>query len=169
MEKRVPKKLGLKKDWPAVIYLILAIAGFFVIFYDFWKLQNLSFQLYIPVIMGIILIGIGGFFRVKSRMTLKKAGFNIVNSYKLQIVGGHRLITEGLYSYIRHPLYLGEITRNLGFAVLFSSLYGLVVMIIANLFLVFRIQVEERMLVAEFGEEYEEYKRKTKKLLPYIY
>ena len=169
MESRTPKKLGLKKDWPAVIYLILALTGFFVIFYDFWKLQNLSFQLYIPVITGIILIGIGGFFRIKSRTILKKAGFNMVNSYKLQIVSDHRLITEGVYSYIRHPLYLGEIIRNIGLAVLFSSLYGLVVMIIANLFLVVRIQAEEKMLVSEFGEEYEEYKSRTKKLLPYIY
>jgi len=121
------------------------------------------------VVIGIVLICIGGALRITSRITLKKAGFTIVNSYKLQIVGGHRLITNGIYSYIRHPLYLGEMTRNLGFAILFSSLYGLVVMILANIFLILRIEIEEKMLIAEFGSEYEEYKKKTKKLIPNLY
>ena len=169
MREMIPKKLGWKKDWPALIYLVLVCIGFFVIGYDFWKLQHLNFRLYILVVIGIVLICIGGALRITSRITLKKAGFNIVNSYKLQIVGGHRLITNGIYSRIRHPLYLGEMTRNLGFAILFSSLYGLVVMILANIFLILRIGIEEKMLIAEFGSEYEEYKKKTKKLIPNLY
>jgi len=163
------KKLGWKKDWATLVYLALALLAFFVIAYDFWILQKLQFQLYIPVIVGLALIFMGGTFRISSRTTLKKAGFNIVNSYKLQIVIGQKLVTTGIYSHIRHPLYLGEITRNLGFAVLFSSLYGFVIMVIANIFLVIRIQTEEKMLVSEFGAEYEQYKKRTKKLLPYIY
>ena len=35
--------------------------------------------------------------------------------------------------------------------------------------LLFRIGIEERMLVEEFGAEYEEYMRRTKKLIPYVY
>jgi protein-S-isoprenylcysteine O-methyltransferase Ste14 len=35
--------------------------------------------------------------------------------------------------------------------------------------LLFRIGIEERMLVEEFGVEYEEYMRRTKKLIPYVY
>lgn len=169
MSERTSKKLGWKKDWAAIVYLILVLIGFSVIAYDFWKLQHLNFQLNIFAVIGIALIFIGGTFRITSRVTLKKAGFNMVNSYKLQIVSGQHLITTGIYSHIRHPLYLGEITRNLGFAVLFSSLYGFVVMLIANIFLVIRIQTEEKMLISEFGKEYEEYKKRTKKLLPYVY
>lgn len=165
----VPKKLGWKKDWAALFYLVLVIIGFCVIGYDFWKFQHLNFRLYILVGIGIVLICIGGALRITSRITLKKAGFNMINSYKLQIVGRQRLITNGIYSHIRHPLYLGEMTRNLGFAILFSSLYGFVVMILANIFLILRIEIEEKMLIAEFGPEYEEYKKKTKKLLPHLY
>ena len=169
MSEMEPKKLGWKKDWAALFYLALVLIGFCVIGYDFWKIQHLNFQLYTIVVIGIVLICIGGALRITSRMTLKKAGFSMVNSYKLQIVGGQRLITDGIYSRIRHPLYLGEMTRNLGFALLFSSLYGLIVMIIANIFLFYRIEIEEKMLIAEFGLEYEEYKKKTKKLIPHLY
>ena len=162
------RKLGWRRDWPALFYLNFAIIGFFVIAYDFWKIQGLRFQ-YLFVVVGFVLVIIGGSFRIKSRVALKKAGFGIVNSYKLQIVGGQRLVTDGIYSFIRHPLYLGEMTRNLGFAVLFASLYGFVFMVIANSFLIVRISIEERMLLDEFGTEYEEYRRRTKKLIPYIY
>lgn len=163
------RKLGWKKDWPALLYLMLTVLGFAISIYDFWKLQDLNFQIGIPLVLGIILLIIGGTFRVTSRMTLTKAGFNMINSFKLQIVGNQRLITDGVYSHIRHPLYLGEISRNLGFALFFASLYGLVVMIIANVFLILRIRIEERMLIAQFGREYEEYMKKTHKLIPYIY
>jgi protein-S-isoprenylcysteine O-methyltransferase Ste14 len=40
---------------------------------------------------------------------------------------------------------------------------------IANVFLVIRIRTEERMLMDQFGKEYEEYQKKTKKLIPFIY
>ncbi len=97
------------------------------------------------------------------------AGFGLLNSSRLQIVEGQRLLTDGVYGHIRHPLYLGEITRNLGFPILLSSLYGLVVMLVGNLFLLFRIEIEESMLLDEFGQEYEEYRKRTKKLIPHLY
>jgi len=97
------------------------------------------------------------------------AGFGLLNSARLQIVEGHQLLTDGVYSRIRHPLYLGEIMRNLGFTLILSSLYGFVIVLVGSLFLPFRIEIEERMLLAEFGQEYEEYKKRTKKLIPYIY
>ena len=42
-------------------------------------------------------------------------------------------------------------------------------MMIAYLFLLARIQIEERMLIAKFGKEYKDYIKNTYKLIPYIY
>jgi protein-S-isoprenylcysteine O-methyltransferase Ste14 len=64
---------------------------------------------------------------------------------------------------------LGEISRNLGFVLILSSVYGTLMVLLASSFLLFRIQLEEKMLVTEFGDEYEEYKRKTKRIMPFIY
>ena len=163
------RKLGLKEDWASIPYVLIVITGFIVSIYDFWKIQNMRFQLNVPVIIGIILLVIGGTLRMISRRALMKAGFGLVNSSRLQIVENQRLVTNGVYNYIRHPLYLGEINRNLGFAILLSSLYGLAVMFLGNIFLLFRIEIEERMLIDEFGDEYEEYRKRTNKLFPYIY
>ena len=166
---REPKEIGWRRDWPVIPYIFGVIIGFVVSVYDFWKIQHLNFQLSTFIIIGIILLVIGGSLRIISRVTLTKAGFNIVNSYKLQIVKNHQLITGGIYSHIRHPLYLGEMSRNIGFALILSSFYGTILMIIADIFLLFRIEIEEKMLIDEFGHEYEKYKSKTKKFLPYVY
>jgi protein-S-isoprenylcysteine O-methyltransferase Ste14 len=53
--------------------------------------------------------------------------------------------------------------------IILSSLYGIVVMGIGLIFLLIRIEMEERMLTEAFGNEYEEYKRTTKKLIPFLY
>jgi protein-S-isoprenylcysteine O-methyltransferase Ste14 len=150
-------------------YLGLEVFAAFFIMYDFWFWQHHIVQWYGPVEVGVALICLGGVLRMVSRFTLKKAGFTILNSVKLQIVGDQKLITDGIYGRIRHPLYLGEMTRNIGFAVLLSSWYGLGLVVVANLFLVVRIPREERMLVEAFGDEYKEYRKKTKRLVPYIY
>jgi len=63
---------------------------------------------------------------------------------------------------------LGETLRNLGFIVIPSSLYGMLLIVVA-IFLLFRIEIEEKILIEEFEEEYREYQRNTKKLIPYIY
>jgi protein-S-isoprenylcysteine O-methyltransferase Ste14 len=64
---------------------------------------------------------------------------------------------------------LGEILRNVGIVSIFSSGYGILFIMIGIIFLLFRINAEEKMLVEAFGSDYENYKRKTKRLIPYIY
>jgi protein-S-isoprenylcysteine O-methyltransferase Ste14 len=108
---------------------------------------------------------------MKARLQLKnKAGFDsLVGTSKLKIVKEHRLVKDGLYKHVRHPLYLGEILRNLGFVVIFSSVYATLIVLLASTFLFFRMDIEEKLLISVFGEEYKKYKRTTKRLIPFIY
>ena len=163
------RKLSLRQDWPTIPYLIIILSGIAVSVYDFIFLQSLRIQLSLENITGVVLMIMGGALRAVSRLTLRGAGFSVVNSARLRIVEKQRLITEGVYGYIRHPLYLGEIVRNMGFALAASSLYGLILMLLGNLMLLFRIRIEEKMMVEEFGAEYTEYMLRTKKFIPYIY
>lgn len=163
------KRLGLREDWALVPFLVLTCLGFLVSVYDFWILQGLSIGLSTHLIIGIILVLTGAALRETSRMMLMRAGFGLLDSARLKIVEGHQLITDGVYSHIRHPLYLGEILRNIGFTLILFSLYGLVLVIVGSLFLPFRIEIEERLLLEKFGQEYEEYRKRTKRLIPYVY
>lgn len=162
------RKLSLREDWPAIPYTTLILIGIAISVYDLIILQGLRIQLY-PMIIGVALVIVGGSIRAISRMTLKRAGFGLANSARLRVVEKQKIVTNGIYRYIRHPLYLGEIIRNIGFALAAYSLYGLITILIGNALLLFRIGIEERMLVEEFGGEYEEYMSRTKRLVPYVY
>jgi protein-S-isoprenylcysteine O-methyltransferase Ste14 len=161
--------LSLKEDWAVIPYIALILIGFIVSNVDFVYLQMHVFQLF-NAIIGIPILAFGAVMRFLPRKSLSKAGFkSIWKTPYLQIVEDHRLVTDGYYKHIRHPIYLGEIARMFGWVITLSSLYGLLFMIIGSMFLLIRIEVEEKMLIEAFGEEYREYQRKTKKLIPYIY
>lgn len=156
-------------DWTALPFLVTATAGFVGAVLDFVFLQNMRFQVY--ALAGLFMLLVGMYLRTKARFELKKkAGFgSIVATAKLQIVQDHHLVTDGLYRHIRHPLYLGETLRNLGFVLVFSSVYGVLLAAASTVFLLFRIRNEEKMLVQVFGDEYRKYQRKTKKMIPHVY
>jgi methanethiol S-methyltransferase len=78
------------------------------------------------------------------------------------------LITHGLYSQMRHPLYTGTI---LVFAGLFCfiPLYAyLISSLITFSYIPIGIRLEERKLIAQFGEEYRAYKKQVKALTPWF-
>ena len=162
-------KKSFRDDWTSLPFVIITSIGFFVALIDFIFLQNLKFHFF--SIIGLALVIIGGYLRMKARLILrKKAGFdNIVSTSRLQIVEDQKLLKIGPYKYIRHPLYLGEILRNLGLVSIFSSAYGILLVFIGTILLLFRIKMEEEMLIEAFGSEYSDYKKATKRLIPYIY
>ena len=168
-DKLLEMKKTVREDWTVLPFLTLTLLGFIAAVLDFIYRQNFDFQVF--AVAGLLLLLTGGIIRMKARLELKKkAGFgSFTGTAKLQIVKEHQLVKDGLYKHIRHPLYLGEILRNLGFVVIFSSVYGTLIVLLASIFLLFRIDLEEKMLIAVFGEEYKEYKRKTNKIIPYIY
>ena len=79
-----------------------------------------------------------------------------------------KLVTSGIYSKIRHPIYLSVIIAFLGISTFFYALNLYIVWIIAVLFLIFKISKEETYLLKKFPE-YAEYRQKSWKLMPYLY
>ncbi|MFQ5712267.1 MAG: methyltransferase family protein [Candidatus Geothermarchaeales archaeon] len=70
---------------------------------------------------------------------------------------------------MRHPAYLGSLLLSPGIPLIFSSFYGfLLILWIIPCFL-YRIRIEESMLLEKFGDEYREYMKETKKIIPFIY
>jgi protein-S-isoprenylcysteine O-methyltransferase Ste14 len=88
----------------------------------------------------------------------------------LTIQEGHRLLTDNIYSRVRHPSYTGLLVRSLGWALVFRSLVGLVAWLALLAFIVKRIRHEEQVLESEFTSEWEAYRRRTRwRLLPGVY
>jgi protein-S-isoprenylcysteine O-methyltransferase Ste14 len=89
---------------------------------------------------------------------------------RLTIKSDHQLVTDGLYSLIRHPIYTSYILLFLGFCVMLQSVWGAgLLLIVCLVWFGSRIAIEEQMLEERFGEEYQSYCQQTKRLFPYIY
>jgi protein-S-isoprenylcysteine O-methyltransferase Ste14 len=81
-----------------------------------------------------------------------------------------QLKTDGLYRWVRHPSYSGFLLIVAGMALGTCRLLSFVVILIPICCAMFyRISVEERALAESFGDNYEQYRRKTKRIIPGIY
>ena len=79
------------------------------------------------------------------------------------------LISTGVYSFVRHPKYLGDLLMLFGAPLLLGSISGLIIGFIAFVVLVGRLIGEEKMLVTEL-EGYEEYKEKEPyRMIPFVW
>ncbi len=91
-------------------------------------------------------------------------------SITLEVREQHRLITQGVYRRIRHPMYLALALYSVGQALVIPNLVaGPANLIAFAILLAFRVRAEERMMVAEFGDEYAAYSVRTKRLIPGVW
>ncbi len=116
-------------------------------------------------VSGIVLLVTGILFRIWAIEKLGKHFTPTVQSKKEQ-----KLITSGPYSVIRHPSYLGAFTAITGTGVLLNSIAGSIISFSCMLYAYYvRILLEEKALTEQFGKDYENYRSKTKKLIPFIW
>ena len=81
----------------------------------------------------------------------------------------HKLVQSGIYGVLRHPLYLGAIFAMVGIALVFRSWLIIPGSVLVNAFVLARISREEKLLAEHFKVEFAAYRRRTWRLLPYIY
>jgi protein-S-isoprenylcysteine O-methyltransferase Ste14 len=82
----------------------------------------------------------------------------------------HRLVRTGLFRLVRHPSYSGLLLVLVGLGLSFGNWLSLAVILVPFLAaLLYRIRVEESSLVEVFGQDYIEYCKSTKRLLPGIF
>jgi protein-S-isoprenylcysteine O-methyltransferase Ste14 len=90
-------------------------------------------------------------------------------STEVTIQEGHKLVTDGLFQYLRHPRYLGIIVFSLGISLVFRSWLALILVVAMTLVLLWRIHDEEALMHEEFGADWESYSQKSWRLIPFVY
>jgi protein-S-isoprenylcysteine O-methyltransferase Ste14 len=93
---------------------------------------------------------------------LISAGWNVLYRAQRQ----HKLATTGAYAYVRHPQYVGFVLVMLGFLLQWPTLLTLAMFPVLVVMYVRLAHTEERYALAEFGSEYERYKRETPAFVP---
>ncbi len=116
-------------------------------------------------VTGLILILAALAIRIWSRAHIRG-----LYSGHVEVQADHQLVQSGPYRLVRHPGYVGFLLLTLGVVLGYSSLIGLISIPLLLLpGLAYRINVEERLLQEQFGEEFRDYKARTKKLIPGIW
>lgn len=90
-------------------------------------------------------------------------------SVDVTIQENHKLITTGPYKYIRHPRYTGIIVFLSGIPLVFNSWIFILTGTLLVIVLLWRIKDEERLMLEEFRDDWTEYKKRTRLLIPFIW
>ena len=126
---------------------------------DFWTFGGDTLRWF-----GLILYAAGGALRLWPVFVLGRRFSGLV-----AIQPGHTLVTSGVYSRIRHPSYLGLLINMLGWALVFRSGIGVLLTALMLLPLSARIRSEEALLGEQFGAQYDDYRARTWRLIPFLY
>jgi protein-S-isoprenylcysteine O-methyltransferase Ste14 len=85
----------------------------------------------------------------------------------LQILEGHKLITKGIYAYIRHPMYASEWLWVFAQPLLLQNwIAGVAAALLFIPFYFGRVAGEEQMMLKQFGKEYEAYMKRSGRVVP---
>jgi protein-S-isoprenylcysteine O-methyltransferase Ste14 len=126
---------------------------------DFWTIDGDETRW-----IGVVLYGVGGVLRLAPVFVLGRRFSGLV-----AIQPDHALVTDGIYSVVRNPSYVGLLMGSAGWALAFRSGVGLVVTALMLIPLIARIHSEEKLLRSEFGHRYDAYCARTWRLVPGIY
>jgi len=114
---------------------------------------------------GITLMVAGIAFRIFTIFSLKS-----FFTADVAIHHDHKLKTDGVFTYVRHPSYSGSLLTFLGFGLTLGNWFSLLIIFLPVLAVfLYRIGIEEKALIGNFKDEYTVYQKKTKKLVPFIY
>jgi protein-S-isoprenylcysteine O-methyltransferase Ste14 len=116
----------------------------------------------IPFALGLVFLATGLWLFHRSHADL---GTNW--SITLQVRENHRLVTSGVYAYVRHPMYSSLFLLAVAQALVLPNwIAGPAYLIGFGLLYVLRVNAEERMMMDRFGAEYEAYIRRSGRLMP---
>ncbi len=114
--------------------------------------------------IGVVVCFAGGVLRLWPVFVLGNRFSGLV-----AIQSGHTLVTDGIYSKIRNPSYLGMLIASRGWGLAFRSGFGVVLAALLLVPSVVRMNAEEKLLQEHFGSEYAAYSARTKRLIPWVY
>jgi protein-S-isoprenylcysteine O-methyltransferase Ste14 len=144
----------------AFILILEILAVFGILTFDTSKSAEL---------FNIRVIGFAVFvvFSVVQVRATKNLGENY--SQEIAIVKDHKLVTDNLYRFVRHPQYIGQLLGDLGAGVALAGfvIIPLVIFVETPLFLL-RARREDKLLENHFEEEWLEYKKKSGFIIPFI-
>jgi protein-S-isoprenylcysteine O-methyltransferase Ste14 len=161
---RQPRSHGLYRffAWEAIL-------GLFLLNVEFWFRDpfawhqllawTLLFVSIIPLVFGVQAL------RARGKPTESREGDPSLLAFEKTTA----LVTTGIYHYIRHPLYSSLFLLAWGIFFKLPSLFGGVLLILATLFLILTAKADEAECTKFFGLQYQDYMKKTRMFIPFLF
>lgn len=80
-----------------------------------------------------------------------------------------KLIVQGPYHFLRHPIYTAMLLLALGFLINGFSWWRIIIFLFLLVVTILKLKLEEKFLIKHFGKDYLDYQKKTKRLIPFVY
>lgn len=114
------------------------------------------------MVMGLILLLAGFYGRV---VGIRKMG---ASYHRMIIIPAGGLVTDGIYSLVRHPLYFFYTLEMVGLFMVRPNSFSLCTLFLVISAILWRIRAEDPLLAKTYGAEFEAYRRRTKSFIPYV-
>ena len=160
----VSPRPGRRGEWLVVLQFVLFFAFLFLPAWNPWASQDLMASTAYP---RMALLAIGGLIAfVLGLLGLFHLGCNLTPlPYPLD---HNQLVTQGVYGWVRHPLYSSQLFAALGWVCYSLSLGHLLLLVAGFLFFDYKARKEEDWL-SQRHPEYADYARRVHKLVPWVY
>ena len=162
---RIGEILGLVSGW-----------GFFIFWMGIWVSPQPRFTIpilhetsvFLPIsdfsipllhlLIGTLILVPGAWLGIQG---VRTTGLKVAETHRAK-----KIATQGVYSIVRHPQYLGGLLAHMGTSFLLSAWYSLLSTPLMVLLVFLISEKEEKELTKEFGTEYEDYKKKVPMFMP---
>lgn len=152
--------LKRKFDWNECVAVIGAVA-----FYQFgFAFLGVTANAPLGVVDGlaVVLFVLGSFFNTGAEIQRKR--------FKEDPANKGKLYTRGLFKIVRHPNYLGDVLWALGWALMTRSVWALLIPFVAAIAFAFVFIPQLTAYLAErYRDQFDDWAKKTKRLIPYVY
>jgi len=170
------KKLFTRFASPAIersTYVLLASLSLILLFWQWQPMPTVVWNIEAPVLAGVVTAGgfLGWLIVLYSTFLISHFELfgltQVVSHFAGRMVEPMKFKTPGLYRLIRHPIYLGFIIAF--WCTPMMTLGHLLFAAVTTAYIFVGIYLEERDLVAMFGDQYRRYREKVAMLVPGIF
>jgi len=149
-------------------YLVLTVAAFYAMFSgdvpQGWLRTRLFTANLWTEVLGVVITAAGVGFAIWARVYL---GGNWSGTVTVKV--GHQLVRTGPYRWVRHPIYTGMILAMAGTALERRQVRGFIAVVLLYAGFKIKSRIEEHVMQATFGPEYEDYSRTTGSIIPKLW
>lgn len=166
-------KQSLKKKlknyrWYRLWYTVFAFVFLAAIIY--YQIQIRTIELFRPrnfiLVIGFVTSASGLILMI---VCIRKYFMNLSGLRSLVIEDfSNQLEITGIHRYVRHPLYLGTFILIWGLLLMLPQLSLLIANMIITVYTLIGIELEEKKLLSEFGDNYRLYRQTVPKLIPFF-